>query len=86
LLILVILDEKDLILGKIENFKGSINPYMPTVPIRGRQNHVALQTSYLRNGKELDRMALNFFKEEEISYNMSKFWFPVTFLADFTSI
>ena len=46
---------------------------MPTVPIRGRQNHVALQTSYLRNGKELDKNILNFFKEEEIAYNMSKF-------------
>ena len=60
-------------LGKIENFKGSINPYMPTVPIRGRQNHVVLQTSYLRNGKELDRNILNFFEEEKIAYNMSKF-------------
>ena len=72
-LILVILDEKKLILVKIENFKGLINPYMPTVPIRGRQNHVVLQTFYLRNGKELDRNILNFFKEEEIAYNMSKF-------------
>ena len=69
----VILDEKNLIVGKIENFKGSINPYMPTVPARGRQNHVVLQTSYLRNGKELDKKILNFFKEEEIAYNMSKF-------------
>ena len=72
-LILVILDEKKLILVKIENFKRLINPYMPTVPIRGRQNHVVLKTSYLRNGKELDRNILNFFKEEEIAYNMSKF-------------
>ena len=78
--------KKKLILVKIDNIKGLFNPYCTTVPIRGRQNHVILQTSYLRNGKELDRMALNFFKEEEISYNMSKFWFPVTFLADFTSI
>ena len=46
---------------------------MPTVPVRGRQNHVVLQTSYLRNGKELDKKILNFFKEEEIAYNMSKF-------------
>ena len=72
-LILVILDEKKLILVKIENFKGLINPYMPTVPVRGRQNHVVLQTSYLRNSKELDRNILNFFKEEEIAYNMLKF-------------
>ena len=72
-LILVILDEKKLILVKIENFKGLINPYCTTVPIRGRQNHVILQTSYLRNGKKLDRNFLNFFKEDEISYNMSKF-------------
>ena len=72
-LILVILDEKKLILVKIENFKGMINPLSTTVPVRGRQNHVALQTSYLRNGKELDRNILIIFKEEEISYNMSKF-------------
>ena len=72
-LILVILDEKKLILVKIENFKGLINPYGTTVLIRGRQNHVVLQTSYLRNGKELDRKILNFFKEEEIAYNMLKF-------------
>ena len=72
-LILVILDEKKLILVNIENFKGLINPYMPTVPVRGRQNHVVLQTSYLRNGKELDKKLVNFFKEEEIAYNMSKF-------------
>ena len=72
-LILVILDEKKLILVKIENFKGLINPYGTTVLIRGRQNHVVLQTSYLRNGKELDRSTLNFFKEEEIAYNMFKF-------------
>ena len=72
-LILVILDEKKLILVKIENFKGLINPYSTTVLIRGRQNHVVLQTSYLRNGKELDKKILNFFKEEEIAYNMSKF-------------
>jgi hypothetical protein len=71
-LILVILDEKKLILVKIENFKGLINPYCATVPVRGRQNHVILQTSYLRNGKELDR-SINFFKEEEIAYNMLKF-------------
>ena len=72
-LILAILDEKKLILVKIENFKGLINPYGTTVLIRGRQNHVVLQTSYLRNGKELDRKILNFFKEEEIAYNMLKF-------------
>ena len=72
-LILVILDEKKLILVKIENFKGLINPYGTTVLIRGRQNHVVLQTSYLRNGKELDKKILNFFKEEEIAYNMLKF-------------
>ena len=72
-LILVILDEKKLILVKIENFKGLINPYGTTVLIRGRQNHVVLQTSYLRNGKELDKKLLNFFKEEEIAYNMLKF-------------
>ena len=72
-LILVILDEKKLILVKIENFKGLINPYCTTFLIRGRQNHVILQTSYLRNGKELDRNILNFFKEEEIYYNMLKF-------------
>ena len=72
-LILVILGEKKLILVKLENFKGLINPFCTTVPIRGRQNHVILQTSYLRNGKELDRNILNFFKGEEISYNMSKF-------------
>ena len=46
---------------------------MPTVPIQGRQKHVVLQTSYLKNGKELDRNFLNFFKDEEIAYNMSKF-------------
>ena len=72
-LILVILDEKKLILVKIENFKRLINPYMPTVPIRGRQNHVVLQTSYLRNRKKLDSNNMNLFKEEEIAYNMSKF-------------
>ena len=54
-------------------FVALLNPYMATVPIRGRLNHVVLQTFYLRNGKELDRNVLNFFKEEEISYNMSKF-------------
>ena len=72
-LILVILDEKKWISVKIENFKVLINPYMPTVPVRERQNHVVLQTSYLRNGEEIDRNILNFFKEEEIAYNMSKF-------------
>ena len=56
-----------------QRFDNHINPYMPTVPIRGRQNHVVLQTFYLRNGKELDRNTLNFFKEEKIAYNMSKF-------------
>ena len=50
-----------------------INPYCTTVPVRGRQNHVVLQTSYLRNGKELDRNIQNFFEAEEIYYNMSKF-------------
>ena len=49
------------------------NPYCTTVLVRGRQNHVVLQASYLRNGKELDRNSLNFFKEEEIAYIMSKF-------------
>ena len=72
-LILVILEEKKLILVKIENFKRLINPLSATVPVRGRQNHVVLKTFYLRNGKELDKKILNFFKEEEIAYNMSKF-------------
>ena len=49
------------------------NPYCTTVLVRGRQNHVVLQTSYLRNGKELDRNIQYFFKEEEIAYNMSNF-------------
>ena len=45
LLILVMLVEKKLHLGKIENFKGSINPYSPTVLIRGRKNYIVLQNS-----------------------------------------
>ena len=65
-LILVILGEKKLILVKIENFKGLINPYMPTVPVRGRQNHVVLQTSYLRNGKELDKKIQTFLKRRKL--------------------
>ena len=65
-LILVILDEKKLILVKIENFKGLINPYMPTVPVRGRKNHVVLQTSYLRNGKELDKNIQTFLKKRKL--------------------
>ena len=60
-LILVILDEKKLILVKIENFKGLINPYMPTVPIRGRQNHVVLQTFYLKNCWEWDIKVPSYF-------------------------
>ena len=73
LLILVILDDKKLTLVKIENFKGLINLYCTTALIRGRQNHVVLQTISLKNGRELDRNIQNLFKEEEISYNMSKF-------------
>ena len=74
-LTLVILDEKKLILVKIENFKGLINPYMPTVPIRGRQNHVVLQTSYLRNSKELDRNILTFLKRRKLPTTCSNFSF-----------
>ena len=73
LLILVILDRKKSILVKIGNFKWPINPLGHSAQLRGRQNHVVLQTSYLRNGKELDRNIPNFFKEEEIAYNMLKF-------------
>ena len=83
---LVILGEKKLILGRIENFKGSINPYSTTVLIQGRQNHIVLQTFYLKNSRELDRQIPGFFKEEEISYNMSKFELPMTFLVHFASI
>ena len=85
-LILVILDEKKLILVKIENFKRLINPYMPTVPIRGRQNHVVLQTLYLKNRKESDMKIEGFFEEEEISYIVAKFGHPRTFLADLALI
>ena len=71
--ILVIFNKNNPILGKIGNFKWPINPLGHSVQLRGRQNHVVLQTFYLRNGKELDRNILNFFKEEEIAYNMLKF-------------
>ena len=73
LLILVILDGKKPNLVKIGNFKWSINPLGHSAQLRGRQNHVVLQTSYLRNSMELDRNILKFFKGEEIAYNMLKF-------------
>ena len=85
-LILVILDEKKLILVKIENFKGLINPYGTTVLIRGRQNHVVLQTLYLKNRKESNMKIEGFFKDKEISYNVAKFGHPRTFLADLALI
>ena len=50
-----------------------LNPYCTTVLIQERQNHVVLQTFYLKNGRELDRNIQSLFKVEEISYNMSKF-------------
>ena len=46
---------------------------MPTVPVQGRQNQVVLQTFYLKNSRELDIKVQGYSKEEEISYNMSKF-------------
>ena len=86
LLILVILDEKKSILVKIGNFKLSINPLGHSAQLRGRQNHVVLQTLYLKNRKESVMKIEGFFKEEEISYNVSKFGHPRTFLADLGSI
>ena len=86
LLILVILDGKKSILVKIGNFKLSINPLGHSAQLRGRQNHVVLQTLYLKNGKESDMKSEGFFKEEEISYNVAKFGHPRTFLADLALI
>ena len=82
---LVILGEQKLNLGKIENFKWSINPYSTTVLIQGRQNHIVLQTLYLKNSREFDRKVQGFFKEEEISYDMSKFELTMTFPAHIAS-
>ena len=86
LLILVILDEEKSILVKIGNFKWSINPYPTTVLIWGRQNHVVLQTFYLKNGRESDMKIEGFFEEEEISYNVANLGHPRTFLADLASL
>ena len=40
-------------ISKIKLFRTHFNPYIPTVPIWGRQNHVVLQTFYLKNGRKL---------------------------------
>ena len=66
LLILVILDGKKPNLVKIGNFKWSINPLGHSAQLRGRQNHVVLQTLYLKNRKESDMKIEGFFEEEEI--------------------
>ena len=77
---------KKSILVKIGNFKWPINPLGHSAQLRGRQNHVVLQTFYLKNGKESDMKIKGFFDEEEISYNVAKFGHPRTFLADLASI
>ena len=59
---------------------------MATVPIQGRQNHVVLQTFYLKNNRELDIKVLDYFKGEEISNNVSKFEPPTTIVAHLASI
>ena len=86
LLILLILDEKKSILVKIGNFKWPINPLAHSAQLRGLKNHALLQTFYLKNGRESDIKTQSFFTEEEISYYMSKFGYPGTFLADLGSI
>ena len=86
LLILVILDERKSILVKLGNFKWPINPLGHSAQLRGRQNHVVLQTLYLKNRTESDIKIEGFFKEEEISYNVAKFGHSRTFLADLALI
>ena len=81
LLILVILDGKKPNLVKIGNFKWSINPLGHSAQLRGRQNHVVLQTLYLKNRKESDMKIESFFEEEEISYNISKIWLSTAIFA-----
>ena len=54
--------------------------------IGGQQNHILLKTFYIKNNRELDIKVQGPFKEERISYHMSKFELPKTSLMHFASI
>ena len=79
-------DSKGAKFARFGNSLSFFNPLGHSVQLRGRQNHVVLQTLYLKNRKESDMKIEGFFEEEEISYIVAKFGHPRTFLADLALI